>query len=71
MNQAPITGYDPAISQGAVPSPCNGVCRMNPNTKFCESCFRTLEEIVCWAVASESEKQAVWIEILRRKIPVE
>ena len=28
---------------GDVPSPCNNVCRMNPDTGECEGCYRTLE----------------------------
>jgi predicted Fe-S protein YdhL (DUF1289 family) len=49
-----------------VPSPCISVCRMDPATRFCEGCYRSLEEIAAWGRATEEEKRAVWDELVRR-----
>jgi predicted Fe-S protein YdhL (DUF1289 family) len=43
-----------------VPSPCISVCRMDPATGLCEGCFRTLDEVAGWGLASDEEKRAVW-----------
>ena len=44
----------------AVPSPCVGVCRMNPVTALCEGCLRTVAEIAAWSRSSDDEKRTVW-----------
>ena len=51
---------------GAVPSPCISVCRMDAATGWCEGCFRTLDEIASWGMASDEEKRAVWDMLVER-----
>jgi len=53
-------------AEGPVPSPCISVCRMNADTALCEGCFRTLDEIACWSMLPDAEKQAVWRQIEER-----
>ena len=50
-----------------VPSPCVGVCRMNPGTRLCEGCLRTLDEIAAWSALSEEEKRAVLARLPGRR----
>src|SRR5260363_212248 len=38
-------------------SPCIDVCRLNPQTGYCEGCFRTLEEIRSWKTMTDSDKR--------------
>ena len=52
---------------GNVPSPCNNVCRMNPETGLCEGCLRTLDEIAAWSVMSDAEKRAVLARLPARR----
>jgi uncharacterized protein len=54
---------DPA---GPVPSPCISVCRMDAATGLCEGCFRTLDEIADWGMASDDSKRALWQTLVRR-----
>ena len=42
-----------------VPSPCNSVCRMDPNGATCVGCFRTLDEIARWVQLSDRERLLV------------
>lgn len=42
------------------PSPCIGVCRMDPASGWCEGCLRTIDEIAAWASMSEPDKRRVW-----------
>lgn len=40
-------------------SPCIGVCRINPDTRLCEGCRRSLSEIAEWIVYDEERRCAV------------
>jgi predicted Fe-S protein YdhL (DUF1289 family) len=51
-----------------VGSPCNNVCRMNPDTALCEGCFRTLDEIAAWSGMSSHEKRAVLARLPARRV---
>lgn len=41
------------------PSPCLGICIMDPRTRQCRGCLRTVEEIAAWYEASPAEKRAL------------
>jgi predicted Fe-S protein YdhL (DUF1289 family) len=61
---------DKGAAPGAdVASPCNNVCRMNPETELCEGCFRTLAEIAAWSVMSDAEKRRVLAQVPARRTP--
>lgn len=55
-----------ALAAGRVPSPCISLCRMDPATTLCQGCFRTLDEIAAWGMASEEERRAVWRHLVTR-----
>ena len=42
-----------------VPSPCVSICRIDPDTGWCEGCARTLDEIAEWSGLTDHEKRAV------------
>ncbi len=42
-----------------VPSPCNNVCRIDQRSGWCEGCKRSVDEIIAWPTASDTEKQAI------------
>jgi hypothetical protein len=42
-----------------VPSPCINVCTIDPDTGWCQGCYRTLDEIAGWPEFSAEEKRAV------------
>ncbi|SAL13208.1 dehydratase [Caballeronia cordobensis] len=50
-----------------VASPCVDVCRMNPETGFCDGCFRTLDEIAAWAACDDDAKRAVLARVESRR----
>jgi predicted Fe-S protein YdhL (DUF1289 family) len=52
-----------------VPSPCISICRMDAVTGWCEGCFRTLDEIAAWGMASDEERRAVWMQLVARVGP--
>ena len=59
---APVSGYlslmDP-LPEDIVASPCVSVCTVDPVTKICIGCLRTLKEIGAWRSMSMAEKRAV------------
>jgi uncharacterized protein len=42
-----------------LPSPCIGVCRLDPGTGLCAGCMRTLAEIAAWPGADDDERLAI------------
>jgi predicted Fe-S protein YdhL (DUF1289 family) len=49
------------------PSPCIGVCVINPQTQLCEGCSRTLDEIAAWWDYTPNQKHRV-IEQLEERL---
>lgn len=47
-------------------SPCVKICVIDPSSKLCEGCGRTLQEIAQWARLSEAERQAVMARLSER-----
>jgi predicted Fe-S protein YdhL (DUF1289 family) len=48
-------------------SPCVDVCRMNPETGFCDGCFRTIDEIAAWSSCDDDAKRAVLARVESRR----
>jgi uncharacterized protein len=40
-------------------SPCLGICLMDPATRMCRGCLRTIDEIRGWYEASPADKRAI------------
>ncbi len=40
-------------------SPCNKVCVMDAENRYCRGCQRTLDEIARWSQMSDAEREAV------------
>jgi len=58
---------DPDREGAPVPSPCIGICRMDPSTGLCEGCLRTLDEIARWSTATDETKRMIWAETSKRR----
>lgn len=50
----------------AASSPCVKVCIIDPQTKLCEGCGRTLAEIAQWARLSETERLTIMARLPER-----
>lgn len=48
-------------------SPCLGICLMDPATRQCRGCLRTVEEIAAWYEASAAEKRALLAALEARR----
>ena len=49
-----------------VPSPCQSVCIMHPETGWCEGCLRSLGEIAEWSRMDPAGKRQVWAQLPQR-----
>jgi len=42
-----------------IQTPCINVCKIDPRTRLCEGCGRTLDEIARWGSMSDAERTRV------------
>ncbi|MBC7414000.1 MAG: DUF1289 domain-containing protein [Herminiimonas sp.] len=59
--------FDPHHHQGPLPSPCISLCVMDPDSRLCQGCSRTIDEIIGWSAAGHERKRAIWIAIQERR----
>jgi len=50
-----------------LPSPCTKDCKLDPATGLCRGCLRTIEEIVRWGGATETEKARTLAAVAQRR----
>ena len=48
-------------------SPCLGICLMDPATRMCRGCLRTVAEIAAWYDATPAQKQAILARLAARR----
>ena len=48
-----------------IASPCINVCKMEGG--LCAGCFRTLDEIACWANAGDDDKRLILDAVAQRR----
>lgn len=51
---------------GEPASPCTGTCTLDPLTRLCRGCARTIEEIMAWPTATTAEKRAILAALAAR-----
>jgi predicted Fe-S protein YdhL (DUF1289 family) len=58
----------PGESQGAmsIQTPCTKVCTIDPVSRLCVGCGRTLDEIAQWSALTAGERARVMAELPRR-----
>ena len=42
-----------------VPSPCTGICTLDPDSGFCDGCMRTIDEIAAWGALDPATRRAI------------
>jgi hypothetical protein len=70
--KSPFAPDDDSLREAAatgrpVPSPCISVCQIDPLTKLCTGCLRTINEIAAWGGMNNDARLSVWGEIRRRQ----
>jgi uncharacterized protein len=61
---------DSTTPRRSPPSPCLGICLMDPATRRCRGCLRTVEEIAGWYDATPAEKCEILAALETRRAAV-
>jgi uncharacterized protein len=56
-----------AVTQPAIASPCINICRIDPASRRCEGCHRTLDEIAAWASGTPAWRAQVMAALPGRR----
>lgn len=51
-------------------SPCINICVIEPASRLCKGCLRSIDEISRWASMSELERRRIMQELGRRALTV-
>jgi predicted Fe-S protein YdhL (DUF1289 family) len=57
----------PGDGEPAPPSPCIGICLIDPGSRQCRGCLRSIAEIAIWCEASAAEKRTILARIAARR----
>lgn len=55
------------MSLSPLPSPCIGICRLEPASGLCEGCLRTIDEIAAWPEADDAARLAILDRLRERR----
>jgi predicted Fe-S protein YdhL (DUF1289 family) len=50
----------------SIQTPCTKVCAIDPVTRLCVGCGRTLDEIAQWSALTDRERARIMAELPRR-----
>ncbi|SDG87663.1 DUF1289 domain-containing protein [Roseospirillum parvum] len=50
-----------------LPSPCIGVCELDPTDRLCKGCQRSGSEIGAWRDGDAQTRAAIWAHIRQRR----
>ncbi|MSP48017.1 MAG: DUF1289 domain-containing protein [Alphaproteobacteria bacterium] len=51
----------------SVPSPCIGLCVLDPESGCCKGCFRTIEEIGAWIGLDDGGRRQILRRVAERR----
>ncbi len=49
------------------PSPCVNLCKMDAANRYCQGCFRTIEEITTWARLDDPARARIVAAVAERR----
>ena len=55
------------MTKEQIDSPCDGNCVIDPESGYCEGCWRTVREIGLWTRYKPEKRGLVYAEIEKRK----
>jgi predicted Fe-S protein YdhL (DUF1289 family) len=55
------------MSDEPVASPCNKVCVLDPASRLCVGCYRTIDEIAGWSALDDAQRAAIVAELPARR----
>ncbi|MFV0244647.1 MAG: DUF1289 domain-containing protein [Qingshengfaniella sp.] len=61
-----MTSRRPRRRRGGLDSPCINLCTIEPRTRRCAGCHRTIDEISRWATMSTGQRRRIMADLPRR-----
>ena len=58
---------DDVWKRDEIESPCIKICVIQPETRLCTGCLRSIDEIGAWSRMTPDERRAVMVELDARK----
>jgi predicted Fe-S protein YdhL (DUF1289 family) len=55
------------VPRRAILSPCVNVCRIEPATRRCRGCARTIDEIARWTAMTDAERDRILADLTERR----
>ncbi|SIQ22454.1 hypothetical protein SAMN05421641_10511 [Paracoccus thiocyanatus] len=52
-----------------VSTPCVDICRIDPESRLCTGCRRSIDEITRWAGMTETERLEIMADLPARTLP--
>ncbi|QRZ13402.1 DUF1289 domain-containing protein [Paracoccus methylovorus] len=49
-------------------SPCINICRIDPASRLCTGCLRSIDEITRWGRMTEAERRAIMAQLPQRQV---
>lgn len=62
-----LTPENAALPVAMLPSPCVGICRLDPDTGWCLGCARSADELTLWRNLLSERQAEIWADLPRRK----
>lgn len=50
-----------------IESPCINICKIEPTSRLCIGCLRSIDEITQWSRMSDDQRRAIMADIPARK----
>jgi len=51
-----------------IASPCRSLCQMDPVSKLCRGCLRTIDEIAAWSQLNDAARSKILTDIAERQL---
>ncbi len=48
-------------------TPCTGICKIDQETRQCQGCLRTIDEIASWATLTPAKRSHIMHALQKRK----
>ena len=62
-----MDGIVEIVTPQRIVSPCVNICRVDPTTRRCQGCARTIDEIARWTSMTDAERDAVMAALPGRR----
>jgi predicted Fe-S protein YdhL (DUF1289 family) len=61
-----MTDTRPVIPRPVIESPCVRLCVIDPETRLCEGCRRSLDEIAAWGRMTPGQRRKIMADLPNR-----